>query len=364
MKFHHPLPKNRWLLLLLAALLRLTACAEPGWGEFSSLLEEQPFVLDVAPTDGSRIDKNSEFVLHFSERLDLSSLKKSAAALLFNAKEEVLSDLDDLMKNLESGEQVTVPLQFLLDAEEKELSLLPETELADGIYHLVITPALLSVKGLPFNQSPGETPQLFIARYVVGEGKLPQLGGPPLGSENPPPPIFGPAPEILLIHEFLYDGKFSETDGEAFVELYGSAGADISLYQVLFLNGDNGEEIERVTLPPNSILGEDGIFLIADLKTGSTTASGVGGADFLDQFDPQNGPDGIQLFNRFGELIDSVAYGEGAVATAANGFPLGEGLPTADVAGGHSLSRRGGADSDDNGADFEDRASPSPGIFD
>ncbi len=327
------------------------------------MIEEQPFVLEVAPADRSRIDKNSEFVLHFSERLDFSSLKKDAVVLLFNAPEEILADVGDLMKDLESGEQSTVALQFLLDAEEKELSLLPESELADGIYHLVITPALLSVKGLPFNQSPGETPQLFIARYIVGEGELTQLGGPPLGSEAPPPPIFGPAPESLVIHEFLYDGKVSETDGEAFVELYGSSGADISLYQVLFLNGDNGEEIDRITLPPNSILGEDGIFLIADLKTGSTSASGVPGADFLDQFDPQNGPDGLQLLNRAGELIDSVAYGEGAVATAANGFPLGEGLPAADVAGGHSLSRRGAADSGDNGADFEDRSSPSPGIF-
>ena len=319
--------------------------------------------MEAVPADGSRIDKHGEFVLRFSERIDFSSLKNDAVVLLFNAPEEIFSDIDGLREDLESGEQATMALQFVLDAEEKELSLLPESELADGIYHLVITPSLLSVQGLPFNQSPGESPRLFIARYVVGEGELPQPGGPALGSEDPPPPIFGPAPESLVIHEFLYDGKVSETDGEAFVELYGTSGADISLYQVLFINGDNGEEIERITLPPNSILGEDGIFLIADLKTGSASVSGVLGADFLDQFDPQNGPDGIQLLSRAGELIDSVVYGEGAVATADNGLTLGEGIPASDVTGGHSLSRRGGADSGDNGADFEERASPSPGIF-
>lgn len=325
------------------------------------MIEEQPFVIEVAPADGSRIEKQSEFVLRFSERLDLASLEKDAVALLFNAEEKTFSDIGDLMDDLASGELAAVPSQFLLDSEEKELSLLPEGELADGIYHLVITPALLSVQGLPFNQKPGESPQLFIARYIVGEGELPQLGESPAGPTSPPPPIFGPPPESLVIQEFLYDGKVSETDGEAFVELYGTAGADISLYQVLFLNGSNGEETERITLPPNSILGEDGIFLIADLKTGSTTSSGVAGADFLDQFDPQNGPDGLQLLNRDGELLDTVAYGEGAVALAVNGLALGEGLPAPDVTAGHSLSRLAGADSGDNRLDFQDQVTPSPG---
>ncbi|HEX5034027.1 MAG TPA: hypothetical protein VFW62_06060, partial [bacterium] len=308
-----------------------------------------------------RIERQSEFVLRFSERIDLASLEKDAVALFFNAEEEIFLDIEDLMEDLASGELATVPSQFLLDAEEKELSLLPEGELADGIYHLVITPALLSVKGLPFNQKPGESPQLFIARYLVGEGELPQLGETPSGPAGPPPPIFGPGPDTLVIHELLYDGKVSETDGEAFVELYGTADADISLYQVLFLNGSNGEETERITLPPHSILGEDGIFLIADLKTGSTSNSGVAGADFLDQFDPQNGPDGLQLLNREGELLDTVVYGEGSVALAANGLALGEGLPALDVAGGHSLSRLAGADSGDNRTDFLDQTMPSPG---
>lgn len=339
----------------------MTACAEPSWGEFSSLVAEQPFVASITPPDGAKIEKNSEFVLQFSERVDFSSLEKETVLLLFNAKEEELRSFDDLRDALEDGDLVSLPLQFLLDAEERNLSLLPENELADGIYHVVITPNLLSVKGLPFNQSPGETPQLFIARYVVGDAALPPLGGEPGLPGAPAPPIFGPAPTALVLNEFLYDGKVSETDGEAFVELFGTPGTDISLYQVLFINGDNGEEIERVTLPPNSLLGTDGIFLIADLKTGSTNASGVPGADFLDQFDPQNGPDGIQLLNRDGELLDTVVYGPGAASSAANGLALGEGAAAADVAGGHSLSRIGGVDSGDNAADFIDLAAPSPG---
>ena len=354
-------PKNLWLLLLLSAALQLTACAEPSWTEFSSLIEEQPFVIEVSPADGSRIEKNVEFLLRFSERIDFSSLDEGSVLLLFNAKEENLSGIEELRKSLKSGEQSRVDLQFLLDADEKALTLLSQNELSDGSYHLVITPNLLSVDGLPFNQSPGESPQLFIARFVVGEGSLPQLGQEPDASEAPQAPVFGPAPASLVLHEFLYDGKASETDGEAFVELFGTPGADISLYQVLFINGDNGEETERLTLPPNSLLGEDGIFLIADLKTGSITSSGVLGADFLDQFDPQNGPDGLQLLNRDGDLLDSVVYGLGALATAANGLPLGEGAAAPDVTGGHSLSRNAGADSGDNASDFVDLGVPTPG---
>src|SRR5262249_14452587 len=156
------------------------------------------------------------------------------------------------------------------------------------------------------------------------------------------PAGFGEKPQSLVINEFLYDGKFNDTDGESFLELYGTPGADISLYQVSFINGADGAPTDRVTLPTGSILPEDGIFVIADLRTGSHTESKVPNSDYFDQFDPQNGPDGIQLLDRDGKLIDAVTYGSGGVAKADNGLAFGEGEPASDVVAGHSLSRREG----------------------
>ncbi len=302
--------------------------------------------------------------MEFSERIDLESLGGSAVALVSGLpSEEVLSDAEELTEQLDSGELLSVPLQYFLEDDERRLTLVPANDLQAGVYLLVVTPRLRSVRGLPFNQRPGESPASFVARYTYGDVPLTSLDPLPGGAPGPGGPVFGAPPEALVISELLYDGKVSDTDGENFVELYGTPGGDISLFQILFINGAGGAETERITLPAGSLLPEDGVFLIADLKTGSTTASLVPGADFLDQFDPQNGPDGVQLLDREWNLVDTIVYGDGSPALAANGLPLGEGTAAPDVAGGHSLSRIEGRDSQDNGADFVDLTAPTPGIL-
>lgn len=325
---------------------------------------EQPYVLAVTPQDRATLPDPVEITLEFSERVNLEDLSPTAVALISGSPEEdVLGDPGELIEQLEEGKLASISLQYFLEDDERRLTLVPESNLPAGAYLLAVTPRLRSVRGLPFNQRPGESPTSFIARFTYGD--VPQSSLDPAPGGNPPPgsPVFGEAPATLVISEILYDGKVSDTDGENFVELYGSPGADISLYQILFINGADGEETERITLPAGSLLADDGIFLIADLNTSSTTASKVPGADFLDQFDPQNGPDGIQLLNREGELVDSLVYGSGVPALAKNGLALGEGTAATDVTGGHSLSRIGGKDSQENSADFVDLATPTPGIL-
>ena len=83
--------------------------------------------------------------------------------------------------------------------------------------------------------------------------------------------------------------------------------------------------------------------------------------DWIDNFDPQNGPDGMELIDDNGLLIDSVVYGDGAVQLAEDGFILGEGSPAPDVGGGHSISRfPAGFDTDENSIDFLEGV-PTPG---
>lgn len=326
------------------------------------MLAEQPQVVEVSPGDRSALADPLEINLTFSERIDLNDLGPSTISLVVGLpKEEVLADAADLAKGLASGEIPQVPLQYFLEDDERNLTLVPDAPLQAGVYLLVVTPQLHSARGVPFNQRPGESPAIFSARYTYGDIPVSSLDTATQSGGTSSAPGFGPAPESLVISELLYDGKVSDTDGENFVELFGTPGADISLYQILFINGGDGAETERITLPPSSQIPEDGIFLIADLRTSSTTVSKVANADFLDQFDPQNGPDGVQLLDRSGNLLDSLAYGNGAPSVAENGLPLGEGSPAPDVAAGHSLSRIDGVDTQDNAHDFVDLATPTPG---
>jgi len=360
-----PRPRLRRLAPLpLLLILANAGCGAPAMPEFHSLLSEQPQVLEASPGDGSVLQDPVELSLRFSERVNMKSLGPDSVAVLRGLPDaSLLKETQSLEEKLSAGEIPSLPVQYLLDIDERGVTLLPETGLEPGVYAVVVTPKLLSVRGVPFNQKPGETPTVFLARFTYGDVPAGSLDPAPSGGSGPGGPVFGAAPEQLVLEEFLYDGKVSDTDGESFVELYGTPAGDISLYQILFINGEDGAETERITLPPNSIIPDDGIFLIADLRTSSTTISKVPDADYLDQFDPQNGPDGIQLLNRDGKLLDSVTYGTGAVTTAQNGLPLGEGNPAKDVTAGHSLGRIQGKDSQDNGVDFIDMATPSPGQF-
>lgn len=159
-------------------------------------------------------------------------------------------------------------------------------------------------------------------------------------------------PQVLVINEFLYDITGSDTDGQLFVELVGDAGSDISGYKIVFVNGDGGAAMETITVPTAATIADDGLFLIADAKNGIAGDSFVPDFDFLDDFDPQNGPDCVQLLDDQGELVDAVGYGSPLPENAENGLPCFEGNPAADVPTGKSLSRVGGVDTDSNVTDF------------
>lgn len=313
--------------------------------------------------DGARLTDPVRIELQFSHALDAQSLQESTVILTQGkAEESLLQDAGDFMDEVTSHEIETLPVALSLSEDGFRVQMQPSTELNPGIYQVIVTPALHSTGQIPFNQKPGDKPSLFVATFSYGEGFDATIQTPgEIGAGESPGPSFGPKPESLVINELLYDGLTSETDGEAFVELYGTPGADISLYKVSWINGADGAETDRVTLPAASLIGETGIFVIADLNTNSTTASKVLGANFLDQFDPQNGPDAVQLFDRDGKLVDSVTYGPGAVENSSEGHPLAEGDPAKDVAGGHSLSRVAGADTNDNAKDFVDLSVPTPG---
>lgn len=169
----------------------------------------------------------------------------------------------------------------------------------------------------------------------------------------------------LVINEILYDLPGDDTNGDLFVELRGTPGGDLGGYKVNFLNGDDGKETEHVTIPAGLLVPENGLFVIADGITGDLQHTHVPNADYLDNFDPQNGPDSVQLLSPDGKLVDAVSYGSPKVTTATNGMAMLEGTAAPDSPLSKSISRLTDAeDTHNNSADFVVNTVPSPGEYD
>jgi hypothetical protein len=163
-------------------------------------------------------------------------------------------------------------------------------------------------------------------------------------------PVAGAA---TLISEVLYDAVGSD-NGLSFVELYGAPGSPLGGLFLEGINGANGSAGPTISL--SGFIPLDGIFVVADdIGDGSTH---VLGADLIINFDFQNGPDSIVLRSA-DTLLDAVGYG---VFDIGEVF-AGEGAAAVDVPAGSSLARYfANVDSNDNSADFEVLASPTPGV--
>jgi hypothetical protein len=169
----------------------------------------------------------------------------------------------------------------------------------------------------------------------------------------------------VVLNEILYDLPGDDTNGDLFVELRGTPGGDLGGYKISFINGDDGKETENVVIPAGLQVPDDGLFVIADGITGDLQHTHVANADYLDNFDPQNGPDSMQLIAPDGKLADAVSYGTPKLSVAANGLGMLEGLAASDAPALQSISRLVDADDTDNNSDdFVVNTTPSPGTDD
>ena len=158
---------------------------------------------------------------------------------------------------------------------------------------------------------------------------------------------------LPLISEVLYDASGTD-NGAVFVEIYGMAGMSLDGFSIEGVNGSNGS-VGPVVLLSGSI-PIDGFFVVADDR--GDGQSDVPAADWIANFDFQNGPDSIILRDPDGGIVDAVGYG----AFGPGEVFAGEGAPAPDVAAGSSLARVfADLDSDDNATDFQLSASPTPG---
>lgn len=335
------------------------------------LSERQPEILFLVPEEGEMLSTRPRLAAIFSRPIDESSL----------GEESVL-----LWEGTVDGTKI--PLQFSLREEGRILIISTEDDLIpEKDYALLITSRILSLERLPvvpLTASYRTAGVGFVQEFdeIFEEDPLPEPEEAPPpepsvlpeaepsvlpGAEPTDPPVpVAPnpvaAPKRVVLNEIYYDAVGSDIDGLLFIELYGTPEMGIDRYQIHFVNGEDGKIYDSITLPEGAKVGSDGFYLVADSRTGNAVSSQVAGADLIDNFDPQNGPDGVQLVDPTGRLVDAVGYGEGVAPLAENGLPAFEGSSAPDVINGRSLERREpGLDTDHNLADFVDRETPTPG---
>jgi len=353
-----------FLILTCLLVLFLSACTGLSSPDFNTILQSQPYVVDLKPTPYQLVTSLDKIQVSFSRPIAPATLSDKSFFVVEGALDPLLSaDPDEIEGQVEDGKLQVLPATLEISENSQSVTWAPEAPILEGSVTLVITPALEGEDHVPFNQKPGENPTAFLGSFYLGESGQKSLNSPSSPSSSGTPPSGSPKvrPDFLVLNEILYDASASDTDGNEFIELYGTPLADLDGYQVVIVNGADGAVLKVITFPANTKIPEDGIFLIADSKTNQSTVTNIPDADLIENFDPQNGPDSIQLLDHQGRLLDAVAYGAGNLPQAHNGLATGEGGAALDAGAGHSLSRTSGRDTDENSVDFVDLAMPTPG---
>lgn len=341
-------------------LLTLTSCGGFQMPEYETSDVSQLKVIEVLPGDGENVAWNAAVVMKFSMALNPESVDERSLVIVSDDGENSARLIDDIL----DGDLMGMDGSYEYNDVGDEVTFSPEGGFPSaGGYLLVATQRVVATNMTKLSQHPSIAGEPFVSSFFISEDGSGGASGGAGGNGDVSIAANRNRPNVLVLNEVLYDVTGSDTDGDVFIELYGDAGGDMTGYNLIFVNGDDGVIKDTIALPEGAMIPDDGIYLIADAKTGQSGVSDVYGADYIVNFDPQNGPDCIQLTGEGGQLIDALGYGEGIVITAENGIACFEGIAAPKVSSGMSLSRIEGLDSDDNLLDFEILSIPSPGVL-
>lgn len=358
-------PLTRWRAggMTVACVLFMSACMPGIEVPDFSLASEQPTVVEVRPVADEVVSADASVTLSFSVPLDPESLTKKSIAVIFQHEDKAV---EDVVEDVIDGETQGWGGALAASDDGLNVTFQPNQPYPAGAaLAVVVTSQLMSTEHIPFNQTPGETPTPFISAFTVeGSAAASESASSDADNEEDDEVVEVPKirPSWLVISEVLYDVTGVDTNGDLFIELAGEKNTEISGYKVNFVNGGNGKIYDDFKLPDGAFIPDDGVYLIADAITGSPGATNVPSADFVVNFDPQNGPDAIQLVDDQGALVDALGYGIPIVAFAENGLASYESSPAQDVGSNMSLARVDTFDTDDNSLDFIQRETPSPGV--
>lgn len=348
------------MIIFIIFILFFSACGQQMEVPFQSITALQPQVVSIEPLSKNLIHPNESITIHFSQNINPDSILQNGILLMNGTLEN--DDADAFFDQLEDGIWQMVTFKFEYLVQDKTLTIQFNDTTAPKSCSLIITPKLLSDKGIPFNQSPGQTPKLYVSNYNFALQNnqdsnstiQPDIAATPLPTITPQP-LF-PRPSKVVINELFYDADGSDTIGILFIELYGTPNSDLSKYKLVLLNGEDNKQYDEIIIPENSIIPNDGLFVIADASPGDETKTLVENFNMIENFDPQNGPDGMQLLNENDLIIDTLGYGN----LNASFNQLFESTPAKSVLAGHSLSRINGIDTNNNSIDFVELNTPSP----
>lgn len=346
--------------ILSFALLLLVHCGgELDGVEFDPLINRQPKVLSVIPADGENGHEKTTVEMLFSQPVDPKTVTAKSVLVVPLAEGDV--DPLALLKQAKDNKLTAVEGHYEVSPDGLTVRFHAARYFpAQTRCGVLVTPHLFSREQLPFNQTPGSGPNPFFSSFYTGgsAGGGESSSG---GSATASTPAL-PKASFLKLNEIFYDAVGADGEGDLFIELLGEPDRDISGYHVYLVNGGDGKITGTIKIPTGMKTRSDGLFIIADAIPNQSGVTKVVTADMVLNFDPQNGPDCVQLVDPSGKLADAVGYGSPLVLRGENGLLCYEGTPGPDAPAGSSISRLPDApDTDNNAADWAINNVPTPG---
>lgn len=356
---------RRRFLFLASYFMLLSSCGPAYLISLPSLSQKLPKVVEVEPHEGDEVEKNIGVKIKFSVPVDPLSINKGTLLIVEGLEDNIPSKVST---QVSKGELNGIEGAYLVSDDGLLAEFVPSSELEEGnTYGIVASTSIRSEEN--FNLAG-----IFISKFIVkkdaedktekgdeesdGKSDVPSdeeksaesdEGAVASGSEA----IEGEKPAKVVINELYYDAEGSDENAGLFIELAGEAGTDIGDFEIVFVNGDDGKIADTIKLPSDAKIADSGLYVVAN-------ATNIG-ANYVTNFDPQNGPDAAQLLNKEKNILDAVCYGEVKVKIAENGFEMCEGTPAADSSSGTSISRNlSSEDTNDNSKDFIAEQIPTP----
>lgn len=387
-------PRSLLLQASIILFVFLSGCADLSAKRFDSLMNSAPYVVSVSPKAGQALGQNDKVVIEFSQAILPGSISLSSLAITKmegDGAEAGSVQNSEVVKSVVAGKTQGIDGNYDFNADGRMVQFVPKEKLEAASYLIVATNKITSTDLLPLKGFDKDVEAFVSEFYVAGGGSAsPDVSidengdagtnadadfnpssreddataqGEDSGTQSDDQSNVIRWPESVLINEVFYDITGDDTNGKVFIELLADGETALDSYKILLINGGDGKVYDTIELPQNSKVPEDGIFLIADAKTGESGVTSVTNADFIANFDPQNGPDCIVVVNEKSEPLDALGYGTPIKEVAETGFACFEGIAAPKAGTNASLTRSNGQDTNDNQTDFSINFTPTPGVL-
>lgn len=343
----------KYLIIILC--LVTCSCGPAELITLPSLSAQQPKIISVIPKDKSTAAPDSKILVTMTKEVDVDSVNKDSFVVVENIPDKTAGLIAD---EISDGKLVGIEGEYKVSDDKFSILFTPSNKFLSGItYGVVLTNKISTIDNF-------KLPDTIVSRFKVEDNsQVTQADTDNLSTETlessdeNAQALTEESPELssetvvlenLVINEIYYDAAGSDTNGDLFVELYGTVGGDLSGYKVVFVNGEDGKVTATITLPSGAEIPESGLYVISDDIPNKPNTTLVESANYIANFDPHNGPDVVQLLDKNEKMLDIVCYGNVTL-------PMCEGKLSPDAPSGQSVSRTNGE------GEFIINQTPTPG---